>query len=216
MAEEDRRGHRKKRDSRSGQRVPRLGHYMVITNARKTEPEYFKKFRDSIPEIYRDKIVIKVLPVDTKELLNKAVEFIGMNPQFAEAWIVLDRDQEVNFDKLIRDAKKLGIQVGWSNPCFEIWLFAYWGEMPSLHDSVTCCREFRKKFHQKVGHQYEKADPSIYNKLMEKGDEQEAILVAKRKISEHKRNGNNKPSTMCPGTTVHLLISEIREKTPTI
>lgn len=216
MAKEDRRGHRSKRNRRSGHRVLRLGHYMVITNAKKTEPQYFERFRNSIPESYRDQIAIKVLSEDTKNLLNKAIELIGKDPQFAQAWIILDRDQEVNFDKLICDAKRRGIQVGWSNPCFEIWLFAYLGEMPNIPDSGICCREFQRIFQQKVGHRYEKADPSIYDKLKEKGNEEGAIRLAKRKISQHKRNGKSKPSNMCPGTTVHLLISEIRNKTPNI
>lgn len=35
-------------------------------------------------------------------------------------WIVFDRDQVQGFDEIIAKAEREGIQVGWSNPCFEI------------------------------------------------------------------------------------------------
>ena len=56
-------------------------------------------------------------------------------------WIVFDRDQVIGFDEIISEAEKKGIQVGWSNPCFEIWMYAYFGAMPAIQDSWTCCSD---------------------------------------------------------------------------
>ena len=56
------------------------------------------------------------------------------------------------FDEIIKEAEDKGIQVGWSNPCFEIW------------------------------------------------------------IEQCKREDKTKPSEMCPCTTVHELVGEIKGK----
>ncbi len=53
--------------------------------------------------------------------------------------IVFDRDQVKDFDEIIRLAEKNDINAGWSNPCFEIWMFAYFGEMPTIKESYICC-----------------------------------------------------------------------------
>ena len=41
-------------------------------------------------------------------------------------WIVFDRDQVQGFDEIIAKAEREGIQVGWSNPCFEIDVCIFW------------------------------------------------------------------------------------------
>ncbi len=63
-----------------------------------------------------------------------------------------------------------------------------------------------------VKQKYAKADPDLYKKLIRFGDEKTAIHLARQKYEEHRRNGKNKPSEMCPCTTVHLLVEEIKSK----
>ena len=58
----------------------------------------------------------------------------------------------------------------------------------------------------------DKADTEIYQKLCRYGNEQQAIDIARKKLDEHIRNYTDKPSQMCPCTTVHVLISEITGK----
>ena len=52
-------------------------------------------------------------------------------------------------------------------------------------------------------------DKAVRNKY---GDEEKAIAIAKGKAQEHESNGNEKPSQQCPGTTMHLLVEEIKSK----
>ena len=59
---------------------------------------------------------------------------------------------------------------------------------------------------------YMKSDPAIYEKLNRFGDERGAIHLATQKMNEHRTNGKEKPSDMCSGTTVHLLVDEIKSK----
>ena len=66
-------------------------------------------------------------------------------------WIVFDRDQVQGFDEIIAKAEREGIQVGWTNPCFEIWMYAYFGSMPVIQNSWTCCSEFGRMYENKTG-----------------------------------------------------------------
>ena len=44
------------------------------------------------------------------------------------------------------------------------------------------------------------------------GDEEKAIQIAQKKLEQCEREGKTKPSEMCPATTVHKLVGEIRGK----
>ena len=118
----------------------------------------------------------------------------------------------MNFDDIIREAACAGIHVGWSNPCFEIWMFAYFGSMPVIHESWTCCERFSALYEKRTGQKYSKADADIYRRLTEYGDEEKALSIAKRKPDQCISNGYILPSQMYPCTAVHELVGEIRNK----
>ncbi len=208
----DRSGKRKPRDRFIGHRKPELGYYLIVTDTEKTEQNYLHGLRNSIPKELQGRIVIKVCKAKTEELVSDAINIASLHPQYCEPWIVFDRDQVTGFDEIISAARKYGIHTGWSNPCIEIWFHAYFGGMPSCQDSMTCCRGFEKKYLQATQQEYKKDDAAIYAKLCRYGDEEEAISIAVRKLEEHENSGKVKPSELCPGTTLHQLISEINER----
>ena len=206
-------GVRQKRDRREIARIPDLGYYIIITDTEGTEACFFRGLRQHLPKKLQDRLVIKVESTRTAHLLEQAEEVIAYNAQYRKPWIVFDRDKVPMFDQIISDALKRGIHVGWSNPCFEIWLYAYFGEMPFIDESTKCCRDFGDKFRNRVGYPYKKADPHLYESILTKGDEEKAIDFAASRIEQHKRDGKKQPSEMCSATTVHVLVQEIREKT---
>lgn len=212
MAISRRNGMRKKRETKIRTRVPDLGYYFIVTDTKKTEENYMKGLRDSIPAAFQSKIVIKVSKAETKKLVEEAKSLAALQPQYGEPWIVFDRDQVKDFDEIIQRAVIEGINAGWSNPCIEIWFSAYFGSMPTDRDSVTCCAKFRRIFKNKTKKEYEKSERNIYNLLCDYGDEIQAMKIADLKLSEQKKI-NDRPSDMCPSTTLHFLIREIREKT---
>ena len=57
-----------------------------------------------------------------------------------------------------------------------------------------------------------KSREQMYGKLCKAGDEEKAIHIAQQKLEQCKREGKTKPSEMCPCTTVHELMEEIKEK----
>ncbi len=167
--------------------------------------------KDSIPEKYRDKIAIRVIKTKTERLIQEAKDILAQEAQYRELWIVFDRDRVTDFDKIIQQAIAEGINVGWSNPCIEIWFNAYFGNMPSTSDPVKCCRDFRRKFEERTAMEYEKSLGNIYNILNKFGEEEEAISIAEKKLNAQEKI-YCKPSDMYSTTTIHQLVKEIKDK----
>lgn len=210
MAKGDRTGNRKTREQRRRLKVPELGYYLIVTDTEATERCFFNGLHQTLSEHSRGKLVIKVVETKTRAMIDKCLELTAYEAQYRIPWIVFDRDQVIEFDEIIAEAKKKGIQAGWSNPCFEIWMYAYFGTMPAIKESWTCCSEFGRVYERKTGQKYSKADEKMYEKIRNAGDEEKAIRIAQQKLEQHKREGKTKPSEMCPGTTVHRLVEEIR------
>lgn len=212
MAKKDRTGNRKTREQRKQFKVPELGYYLIVTDTEATERCFFNGLHQELPEAVRNKLVIKVVETKTRAMIDKCLEFTAYEAQYRIPWIVFDRDQVQGFDEIIAEAKRKGIEVGWSNPCFEIWLYTYFGSMPAIQDSWTCCSEFGRVYESKTGQKYSKADVQMYGKLCKAGNEEKAIMIAQQKLEQCEREGKTKPSEMCPCTTVHKLVGEIRGK----
>ena len=115
MAKADRTGNRIPR-SAFKKRIPDLGRYFIYTDADETEEKYMYGLRDSLPKEFQGRIVIKVSKTKTEKLIEACKEQVSLQPQYCEPWIVFDRDEVPNFDKIISDAERCGIHVGWSNP----------------------------------------------------------------------------------------------------
>lgn len=212
MARKDRTGNRKSRDQRRPLKTPALGYYLIVTDTEATERCYFRGLHKSLPVEVQNKLVIKVVETKTRTMIDKCLEMTAYNAQYRMPWIVFDRDAVKDFDEIIKEAEAYGIGVGWSNPCFEIWMYSYYGEMPKITESWTCCSEFGKIYQRKTRQKYSKADDELYQKIFQTGDEEKALQIAQRKYEQCVREGKTIPSQMCPCTTVHQLVGEIRQK----
>lgn len=202
---------RPSRNQSLGSRRLRLGYYYVVTDATRTEPNYLKGFKESLPADAKENIEIHVETVPTAELLDRCIDACALQPQHRIPWIVFDRDRVVDFDQIISDAEKHGARVAWSNPCIEVWLGAYFGQMINKTESQHCVSEFGRLFRNKLGQEYDKSDARIYEKLKRIGDESGAIkLVANRHALA--QTDCKAASEMCPCSTMYQLISEIRDK----
>ena len=212
MAKNNRTGNRKTREQKKPFRIPELGYYLIVTDTEATESCFFTGLYQALPKDIQNKLVVKVIETKTCTMIDKCLELTAYDAQYRIPWIVFDRDQVQKFDEIIDEAERKGIKVGWSNPCFEIWMYAYWGSMPAIQDSWTCCSEFGRVYEIKTKQKYSKADDQMYRKLCKVGDEEKAIQIARQKLEQCKREGKTKPSEMCPCTTVHELIREIKGK----
>lgn len=202
----------KRRDQRQKRRL-RLGGYLIITDAAETEVNYFNGFRSSIPSNLNNDLQFKVFSSkELKTIIDFALNERNKDERFRNVWIIFDRDEVSNFDGLIDAVKQAHMNAGWSNPCFEIWMSAYFGKMKNVGNSIQCCSEFGRllvKCSNKKA--YVKSDQDIYEVLVRNGNENEAIGLAKRRY-EAKSADCKRPSGMIACTTVYQLIEEIREK----
>ena len=205
---DSRAGKRKDRNARYATREPILGYYLIVTDTEETEKNYFEGLKDSIPSEIRDKVE---KAKTTYSLVERTIELCSAQAQQRIPWIVFDRDQVKDFDGIIREAKRNDIGTGWSNPCFEIWMYAYFGEMPSIPDSVTCCSRFADRFEKMTGQPYRKNDEDVYRKLVQYGDFDAAFRLAERNLARALEEGK-KPSDAYPACTVHYLVKEITDK----
>lgn len=133
-------------------REPDLGYYLIVTDTEHTEENYFLGLRDLLPKELHGRIVIKTEQSKLDKIVERAKTLASFNPQYAETWVVFDRDRVVNFDQIVSQAEKEEINAGWSNPCLEIWFDAYFGKMHNYNDSVSCCNGFAATFIRKTGH----------------------------------------------------------------
>lgn len=205
-------GKRKDRNKKVASRIPELGYYLIVTDTKETEENYFLGLRDAMPENLKGHLVIKVENAKTEKLVEKTLDLAGKESQPRIPWIVFDRDQVKDFDEIIALAEKNGVGAGWSNPCFEIWMYAYFGKMPVIKESYRCCERFAEKYEKVTGQKYCKNDKDIYRKLMIHGDEQGAIRLAEQKYRTCVEDGMRKPSKMYPASRVQQLVREIKEK----
>lgn len=190
MANLERNGSRKIRRQLFKQRIPKLGYYFIVTDAKETEQNYMFGLRNSIPPELQGKLVIKVVKTKTKNLVEEALNLASLNPQYGEIWIIFDRDQVQNFDEIISEAITKGINIGWTNPCIEEWFSAYFGAMPTYANSVSCCNGFEQIFERNAHQKYVKSDLAIYEKLNRFGNEEKAIRIATQKMHDHRIQGN--------------------------
>ena len=188
------------------------GAYLIVTDAEKTEKNYFEGIKNIIPDNLKNDLQIKIY---SNKALSKIIDFAAeqrnKDERFRDIWLVFDRDEVKNFDKLIEEAKENKMNVGWSNPCFEIWLMSYFQNPKNINDSQKCCEIFEKIFKENTSKKYKKSEEKIYNILYEKGDENRAIERAREKYHQVRKD-YSQPSKMVGCTTVYKLVEELKKK----
>ena len=200
-----------KRDERK-RILLKSGAYLIVTDAEKTEKNYFEGIKASIPDNLKNDLQIKIY---SNKALSKIIDFAAeqrnKDERFRDIWLVFDRDEVRNFDKLIEEAKEAKMNIGWSNPCFEIWLMSYFQIPKNIDVSQKCCETFEKIFKENTSKKYKKSEVKIYNILCENGDEDKAIQRAREKYHQVKKE-YSKPSKMIGCTTVYKLVEELKKE----
>ena len=188
------------------------GAYLIVTDAEKTEKNYFEGIKNIIPDSLKNDLQIKIYSnKPLAKIIDFAAEQRNKDERFRDIWLVFDRDEVKNFDKLIEVAKKNKMNVAWSNPCFEIWLMSYFKNLENIPNSKKCCETFEKIFKENTSKKYKKSEEKIYNILCEKGNENRAIERSREKYHQVRRE-YSKPSKMIGCTPVYKLVEELKKK----
>jgi hypothetical protein len=107
------------------QKTRKLRRILIVCEGKKTEPNYFKKFKAD-PEVFDD-IDVQGTGYNTVSLINRAIKIkeaaIQINEPYIETWCVFDKDDFPieSFEKAIKLAEDNQIKYAYSIEAFEIW-----------------------------------------------------------------------------------------------
>ncbi|MCX6735744.1 MAG: RloB family protein [Candidatus Parcubacteria bacterium] len=195
----------RKRDTRKIRKVIR-----IYTEGTKTEPNYFGSIKD---ELRISEIDIQIQGV--RGFNNHTLPLVGSvierkkeeekNNDFeTEWWVVFDKDDFPDFNSAIDLAQKHGINVVYSNECFELWFILHF---EFLQTSLGR-NNFEPKLSKLLGRKYEKKSSDIYDLIKDK--ESNAIRYAKKLEKMHDDEKVSSPEQRVPSTLVYKLVERLR------
>lgn len=205
-------------------REPKANSYLIVTEGEKTEPMYFEGLVKDIKRHIGGNMDIIETPVvdingegrstlglvrETEHIINRAKII------YQHVWVVLDKDDFDDFDEAVALAEEKGYKVAWSNECFEYWIY--------LHFDYSDMPINRFEWFKKLNHlfyvldlgsgKYRKNYKNLYRMLDRQDGINIAVKNAKRRMENYDPN-IYRPSQYNPGTTVHLLVEELRNYIP--
>lgn len=174
----------------------------VYTEGTKTEPNYLGAIKDELrlPEI---DIKIHGMRASTLSLVDFVIKEKEGEDEDTEWWVVFDRDDHEHFDLSIEKAKSNGINVAYTNECFELWFILHF---EFLNTSIGR-DQFETKLTRLLGIKYEKS-MDIYSLIKDR--ESLAIRNAKKLENEHNEAGVTSFIKRDPSTTVYKLVENLR------
>ena len=203
------------------ERTPRANSYLIVTEGARTEPLYLTGIKNLIEQNIGG--TINVTSVDsptidicgqgasTSRLIDIAEKIVKESKIiYQNIWVVFDKDDFDDFDQAIKEGEAKGYNIAWSNQSFEYWIFLHFNYSDSaLHRDVWVDKlsAIFKTYNIKNG-KYEKNYGDLYEICDTYGSVKTAIANAKRRMKGF-RIGVDKPSQYDPGTTIHMLVSEL-------
>lgn len=208
------RGGRKKQRAESTKSV-RPGNYLIVTEGTETEVNYFKNIGSIIETLFRNEIIVDKVSLEvkgtgrsTKVLVNEAIKKRSLK-SYSDVWVVFDKDNNTDFDEAITLARNEGLNVAWSNECFELWLLLHFQNLDSaIH---------RNDYYSKLANHFKtkNINGGVYNKNIENIFDitspyvNNAIKRSNKLLKDYKESKIFYCSKMNPGTNVHELVEEL-------
>lgn len=213
-----RRKERKKRNY--GYMKPKANSFLIVTEGERTEPLYLR----GIIKLIEDKIggnieVVEIPIIDingegcaTCKLIEKTDEIVSKAKIiYQNIWVVFDKDDFEDFNQAINEGKEKGYKVAWSNQSFEYWLYLHFNYSDSALHRDDWNEKLNSLFRQyDLGEgKYKKNYNEIYNMVDTHDGVKNAIRNAKRRMTGFDPH-TMKPSEYDPGTTMYLLVEELK------
>ena len=191
--------------------------FLILTNGRQTEKNYFEAIRANYKSIF--KISVKFLNDDPVALVNHAIaEKTGQN----RVWCVFDKDEftTVSIEQAMKTAKANEIGVAFSNIAFEVWLIDHFEKCCNEKDADRLFAEMDQLLKVNgYSKGYSKEDKQMMEEiLMPRLDEavHNADVVMQTRVLQYQQThrGDNYP--VCDWnsfTSVHKLIEALKLET---
>lgn len=184
--------------------------FYVITEGKNTEPDYVRSLSRAHPESL---VEIEIIPAAgvPETILKKAKEKRRFNSRKRDSyrdgdqvWVMFDRDEHPNVDKVLRECRDSGIGAAHSNPCFELWLILHFEDFEKCvgrADVIKHCESVCPGYSRVSGKRF---DPGATIEHV-----QEAEVRAEKQLEERKRQGG---MLSPPFTTVFEFTKAFRGK----
>jgi len=186
-------------------------YHLIVTEGTKTEPNYFKGFKQEINAKYPDKVNVDVEGIgdNTLSLLERAIKLVERNINtINHVWLVYDKDDfpDDDFDNTVNRCAALSksevkYHALWSNECIEFWFLLHFEYLQAAllrDDYYPKLTEHLKKLTENPEYKYKKNNGDIYATLRNRMPI--AIREAKKLLNWH---GDLPPSSCTPGTKVY-------------
>ena len=213
MTKLNRAGRKHKRNE--GTKSTKPANYLIVTEGTETEVNYFENISRIIEERFSNSIIVEKIELkvqgtarSTKVLVNEAIKKRSLKT-YSEVWVVFDKDENKDFDEAISFAKKEGLNVAWSNECFELWILLHFQDLKSaIHrDGYTTILNTHFKNKNINNGKYDKNIYDIFDITFPYVNA--AIKRSNSLLEYHKSNNVFSPDKMNPATKVQDLVEEL-------
>ncbi len=198
-------------------RPVQMTRHLIVCEGKETEPRYFEGMKEALGAANGRKVavVVRGSGKHTLDLFEYAEDYCRYAPDsFNHVWLVFDKDDfpAGDFDLVERKCVEVSSPVCtfhalWSNPCFEIWLLLHLRYTTAPMDASSCQRALADALEREFGVGYRKNMDGLFTLI--DPTRREAELNAARLARHHETIGNDRPSTMNPGTRIADIFEEL-------
>ena len=186
---------------------------IVVTEGKKTEPQYLEMFKKVHvpPSVKRSAFDLKIIPSgsDPTRVVDEAIQELETLQRVGgkkdSVWAMFDRDEHSRFEEAKNKAKNKGVHLAVSNPCFEIWGIYHYQDWQAHIERDKCQDELG----QLCPGYDKKCGKTFIDKDVIKEKCYDAIERAKKSLNSRKEEGDPEGN---PSTSVHCLIKTILSK----
>jgi len=202
-----------------------VGRILIVCEGEKTEPGYFKWWKEQLENIKKAAISrtvgrIDIVPDDgievkgegknTESLVIRAIQYRDQaNIDYTQVWCVFDKDsfKPKQYNAAINKARKENMKAAYTNEAFELWYLLHFNYV----DTGVSREQYQGMLTKLIGKKYKKNDPKMYEKLLKhpKSDQQQAIQHAKKLLKCYE--GQTNYADHNPSTTVHELVEFLND-----
>ena len=205
-----------RKNRKYGFKIPKANSYLIVTEGKCTEPNYFNGLRKKIlAKVGGNVEVIDICGegASTQKLIEITERYVSKaRIPYQNIWVIFDKDDFHDFDQAIKEGKDKDYHVAWSNQSFEYWIYLHFKYSDvNLHRdqwNAKLDELFKSKGLSRSG--YKKNIKDLYELLNSFCGVETAIKNAKFRMADFDPK-KNKPSKYAPGTTVHILVEELRK-----
>jgi hypothetical protein len=180
---------------------------VLVCEGKNTEPEYFRALKRFYAKKSLDIVTVPAAGVPMT-LANRAREEArglknSVSTKKDAVCAIFDRDEHPKFEEAIAFCQRNGILVGYTNPCFELWLIWHFENF-----GATCHRhDVQKRFATLAPEYHPTANKTAdFSKLMSGIDD-----AALRSQHHYEARENEGALYSAPSSLMHKIIERIKE-----